>query len=165
VARYARWRIFINESRAACSWFCGVTSRVKSSILITKFCYSKFPSTRFALDFFPLDFESLTSFDFDCPSPVFGPSPTGSARATARASTSLISAGWTSPRVLPLGFRFRRQIFRPRCRYFSFLFRYFGFLFTYFGFRFTYFGFPFRISVQHRCSIFVVRSVAPVCSS
>jgi hypothetical protein len=101
----ARWRIFINESRAACSWFCGVTNRVKSWILITKFCCSKFPSTRFALDFSPLGFESLTAFfDFDCPSPVFGPSPTGSARAAARTSAPLISAGWTSHRVLPLGF-------------------------------------------------------------
>jgi hypothetical protein len=101
----ARWRIFINESRAACSWFCGVTSRVKSWILITKFCCSKFPSTRFTLDFSPLGFESLTAFfDFDCPSPVFGPSPTGFARAAARTSTPLIYAGWTSPRVLPLGF-------------------------------------------------------------
>jgi hypothetical protein len=55
----ARWRIFINESHAACSWFCGVTSRVKSWILITKFCCSKFPSTRFALDFFLARFQEL----------------------------------------------------------------------------------------------------------
>jgi hypothetical protein len=47
----ARWRILINDSHAACSWFCGVTGRVKSWILVTEFCYSQFPSTRFALDF------------------------------------------------------------------------------------------------------------------
>jgi hypothetical protein len=47
----ARWRILINDSHTACSWFHGVTGRVKSWILVTEFCCNQFLSTRSTLDF------------------------------------------------------------------------------------------------------------------
>jgi hypothetical protein len=65
-----------------------------------------------------------------------------------RATSRLIAIRTTTRTINRVGrklFRFPVYIFR----------------FPVYIFRFTYFGFPFRISVQRRCFIFVVRSVAP----
>jgi hypothetical protein len=136
----ARWRIFINDSRAACSWFCGVTSRVKSWILITKICCSKFPSTRFALDFF-----SVTSFVAQI---LFRLAPS---ERVAHLVFQFFGLTQSCSGFLPLLFTYFNLIYIFRFpftyfgfpapfRYFSFLFTYFGFLFTYFVLEFSYFG-------------------------
>jgi hypothetical protein len=128
----ARWRIFINDSCTACSWFCGVTSRVKSWILITKICCSKFPSIRFTLDF-----SSVMSFVAQI---LFRLAP--SERA-AHPAFRFFGLPQSCLGFSPLLFTYFDlvYIFRFSFTYFGFpaLFRYFGFLFTYFGFRFTYF--------------------------
>jgi hypothetical protein len=128
----ARWRIFINDSRGACSWFCGVTSRVKSWILITKICCSKFPSTRF-----PLDFSSVTSFIAQI---LFRLAPSERAAHLVFRFFGLPQSCSRFSPLLSTDFDLV-YIFWFSCTYFSFpaLFRYFGFLFTYFGFLFTYF--------------------------
>jgi hypothetical protein len=129
----ARWRIFINDSRAACSWFCGVTSWVKSWILITKICCSKFHSTRFTLDF-----SSVTSFVAQI---LFQLAP--SERA-ADLAFRFFGLPQSCSGFSPLLFTYFDLVdtFRFSFTYFGFPtpFRYFGFLFTYFILEFSYFG-------------------------